>query len=178
MKMTHIISKSNSNRVTPGTLTEEKFLEARKSNYLAALAVDSLNTIAILSNHHNNNNNNNSNILDVPLSLAWLELSTGEFQMSPSSRTSTFFRIHIVIQKTEKVLMFYEWKRFGSVKTLSTDLARISPSELLVPKELETHPAFTPILKVLLSLIFFSECCFFLSFSTLSFSPIKQYIKC
>jgi DNA mismatch repair ATPase MutS len=65
--------------VTPGTLTEEKFLEARKSNYLAAIAIDPTVSLSEL-------NSQTKDTMTIPLSLAWLELSTGEFQMSPSSR--------------------------------------------------------------------------------------------
>jgi DNA mismatch repair protein MutS len=106
-----LVKREVTRLVTPGTLTEEKFLEARKSNYLAAIAIDSNVSLAELTVQ-------NKDTMNVHLSLAWLELSTGEFQMSPSS-----------------------------LQTLSTDLTRISPSELLVVKELENHPIFAPILK-------------------------------
>ncbi len=89
--------------VTPGTLTEENLLQSGRNNYLAALArVKNGNEMA----------------------LAWLDMSTGEFEASPVSQVS-----------------------------LMAELARLDPSELLVPDSLltdeDTGPAladFRPVL--------------------------------
>jgi DNA mismatch repair protein MutS len=51
-------------RVTPGTLTEDEFLDARRSNYLASIF------------RHPKTGD---------IGLAWLELSTGDFNMAPAS---------------------------------------------------------------------------------------------
>jgi DNA mismatch repair protein MutS len=70
--------------VTPGTLTEDSLLDARAHNFLAALA-RSQNTLA----------------------LAWLDVSTGDFQTGPVADG-----------------------------TLPAELARIAPGELLAPESL------------------------------------------
>jgi DNA mismatch repair protein MutS len=75
--------------VTPGTLTEEGLLDARRHNYLAALAE-----------------------AGGRLGLAWLDLSTGSFALAPTGEP-----------------------------TLSGDLARLSPGEILLPERLLTRPA-------------------------------------
>jgi DNA mismatch repair protein MutS len=51
--------------VTPGTITEDSLLDARRNNYLAALA--------------------QSGGPDGPLALAWLDLSTGEFGLTETT---------------------------------------------------------------------------------------------
>ena len=70
--------------VTPGTLTEDTLLDARENNYLAALTE-----------------------VGGDLGLAWVEMSTGEFQ-------------------TERI----------SIDSLSLALNRVAPGELLVPEKL------------------------------------------
>ena len=75
--------------VTPGTITEDALLDARRHNYLAALADAS-----------------------GGLGLAWLDMSTGDFQVQPVS-----------------------------VKTAAAAVARLAPGELLVPDRLMANPA-------------------------------------
>jgi DNA mismatch repair protein MutS len=70
--------------VTPGTLTEDALLDARAHNYLAALAE-----------------------AQGGLGLAWLDMSTGDFQVQPVTE-----------------------------KTLGAAIARLDPGELLVPERL------------------------------------------
>ena len=72
--------------VTPGTLTEDALLAAGRNNYLAAIARQRGGADA-----------------DDAFALAWIDISTGEFRVSPSDRAR-----------------------------LSADLARIAPSEVLV----------------------------------------------
>ncbi|WP_151120974.1 DNA mismatch repair protein MutS [Hypericibacter adhaerens] len=98
--------------VTPGTLTEDTLLDARRHNYLAALA-DAAGG----------------------LGLAWLDISTGDFQL----------------QAVEP-------------RDLAAVLARLSPGELLVPERLLAQAAlkeqladWTPILSPLPSSRFDSE---------------------
>jgi DNA mismatch repair protein MutS len=82
--------------VTPGTLTEENLLQSGRNNYLAALArVKHANEMA----------------------LAWLDMSTGEFEASPVSQV-----------------------------TLMAELARLDPSELLVPDSLLADEEAGPVL--------------------------------
>lgn len=71
--------------ITPGTLTEDALLDARAHNYLAALA-------QVRSDSK------------TELGLAWLDMSTGDFQIQPASRS-----------------------------ILSAALARLNPGELLLP---------------------------------------------
>src|SRR3954451_13399092 len=75
--------------VTAGTLTEEGLLDARRHNYLAGIA-DAAGEMG----------------------LAWLDLSTGDFALAPTSDA-----------------------------TLGADLARLSPGEILLPERLLTRPA-------------------------------------
>src|SRR5436305_5074681 len=75
--------------VTAGTLTEEGLLDSRRHNYLAGIAE-----------------------AGGELGLAWLDLSTGDFALAPTSET-----------------------------TLGADLARLSPGEILLPERLLTRPA-------------------------------------
>jgi len=70
--------------VTPGTLTEDSLLEPRRANYLAALAR-----------------------AGGEFGLAWLDVSTGEFQAGPAAEAA-----------------------------LPAELARLAPGELLVPDSL------------------------------------------
>jgi len=74
--------------VTPGTITEDALLDARRHNYLAALADAS-----------------------GGLGLAWLDMSTGDFQVQPVS-----------------------------LKTAAAAVARLAPGELLVPDRLMANP--------------------------------------
>jgi len=75
--------------VTPGTITEDALLDARRHNYLAALAE-----------------------AQGQLGLAWLDMSTGDFQVQPVS-----------------------------VKSAAAAIARLSPGELLVGERLMAQPA-------------------------------------
>ncbi len=75
--------------VTPGTLTEDTLLDARRHNYLAAIA-DAQGRLA----------------------LAWLDMSTGDFQVQPLAAAA-----------------------------LSSALARLAPGEVLVPDRLLDQPA-------------------------------------
>jgi DNA mismatch repair protein MutS len=74
--------------VTAGTLTEEGLLDARRHNYLAGIAE-----------------------AGGELGLAWLDLSTGDFALAPSSETA-----------------------------LAADLARLAPGEVLLAERLLTRP--------------------------------------
>ncbi len=75
--------------VTPGTLTEDSLLDARRHNYLVALAE-----------------------AGGALGLAWVDVSTGDFQAQPVD-----------------------------ARGLEAALARLGPAELLVPERLERDPA-------------------------------------
>ena len=75
--------------VTPGTLTEDTLLDARRHNYLAAIA-DAQGKLA----------------------LAWLDMSTGDFQVQPLAAPA-----------------------------LPSALARLTPGEVLVPDRLLDQPA-------------------------------------
>ncbi len=75
--------------VTPGTLTEDSLLEPRRNNYLAAF----------------------SEVRDAA-ALAWVDISTGEFRVIPTSRMR-----------------------------LGPELARLAPSELIVSARLEADLA-------------------------------------
>ena len=83
--------------VTPGTLTEDNLLQSGRNNYLAALArVKHANEMAI----------------------AWLDMSTGEFEASAVTQVS-----------------------------LMAELARLDPSELLVPDTLLADEEAGPVLE-------------------------------
>ncbi len=56
--------------VTPGTLTEDTLLDARRNNYLLAVARARLSTASE----------------DAPLALAWIDISTGEFRIAETTR--------------------------------------------------------------------------------------------
>src|SRR2546430_11425410 len=75
--------------VTAGTLTEEGLLDARRHNYLAGLAE-----------------------AGGEMGLAWLDLSTGAFALTPTSETA-----------------------------LAGELARLMPGEIVVPERLLARPA-------------------------------------
>src|ERR1700690_3360989 len=75
--------------VTAGTLTEDGLLDARRHNYLAGIAD-----------------------AGGEMGLAWLDLSTGAFAISPTSEA-----------------------------TLGGDLARVGPGEILLPERLLSRPA-------------------------------------
>ncbi|MEQ8398962.1 DNA mismatch repair protein MutS [Thalassobaculum sp.] len=77
--------------VTPGTLTEDSLLDARRNNYLAALAE-----------------------AGGALGLAWVDMSTGDFQAQPVDG-----------------------------RGLEAALARLGPAELLLPERLQDQPALT-----------------------------------
>jgi DNA mismatch repair protein MutS len=82
--------------VTPGTLTEENLLQAGRNNYLAALA----------------------RVKSSPdMGLAWLDMSTGEFEVTAVTQVS-----------------------------LMAELARLDPSELLVPDTLLADEEAAPVL--------------------------------
>ena len=75
-----VVQRAVVRTITPGTLTEDTLLESRRNNYLAALAE-----------------------AEGAFGLAWLDMSTSEFQLQPVSRS-----------------------------TLAAALARLEPGELLV----------------------------------------------
>src|SRR5882757_4070534 len=75
--------------VTAGTLTEEGLLDARRHNYLAGIAE-----------------------AGGAMGLAWLDLSTGSFALTPTSETA-----------------------------LGGDLARLMPGEIVLPERLLARPA-------------------------------------
>src|SRR5436309_1396605 len=75
--------------VTAGTLTEDGLLDARRHNYLAGLAE-----------------------VGGAMGLAWLDLSTGAFALTPTSETA-----------------------------LAGELARLMPGEIVVPERLLARPA-------------------------------------
>jgi len=76
--------------VTAGTLTEDGLLDARRHNYLAGIAE-----------------------AGGELGLAWLDLSTGDFALAPSSESA-----------------------------LAADLARLMPGEIVLPERLLARPAW------------------------------------
>src|SRR5438067_12056318 len=75
--------------VTAGTLTEEGLLDARRHNYLAGIAE-----------------------AGGDLGIAWLDLSTGDFALGPTTEI-----------------------------TLGADLARLLPGEIVLPERMLTRPA-------------------------------------
>ncbi|WP_460020144.1 DNA mismatch repair protein MutS [Magnetospira thiophila] len=83
-----VVRREVTRMITPGTLTEDSLLDARSHNYLAACAA-----------------------LRGAYGLAWLEMSTGEFNMQPLA-----------------------------VGDLAAALARLTPGELLVPDRLLEDP--------------------------------------
>ncbi|NNE22235.1 MAG: DNA mismatch repair protein MutS [Rhizobiales bacterium] len=83
--------------ITPGTLTEDNLLQSKRHNYLVALA-------RIRS--------------DDKMALAWLDISTGDFTVSPSSPDR-----------------------------LAADLARLEPGEIIAPDSLLSDPALSDVLR-------------------------------
>jgi len=81
--------------VTPGTITEDALLDARRHNYLAALA-DAAGS----------------------LGLAWLDMSTGDFQVQPVT-----------------------------IKTAAAAVARLAPGELLIPDRLMANEALAELFR-------------------------------
>ena len=84
--------------VTPGTLTEEKLLDPSSSNFLCALAR--------IKGTENGNN----------LALAWIDISTGSFQLVETTRNR-----------------------------LAAELARIDPKELIMAESVFHDPALKPL---------------------------------
>ena len=58
--------------VTPGTLTEDTLLDARRNNYLLAVARARLSSVGE----------------EVRFALAWIDISTGEFRITECERGS------------------------------------------------------------------------------------------
>src|SRR5471032_1986208 len=85
--------------VTPGTLTEDTLLDAKRNNYLLAVAR------ARLSSTGEENR----------FALAWIDISTGEFRIAECDRAS-----------------------------LSAEIARLEPSEILVSDALFADPDLVP----------------------------------
>jgi len=83
--------------ITPGTLTEDNLLQSKRHNYLVALA-------RIRS--------------DDKLALAWLDISTGDFTVSPSTPDR-----------------------------LAADLARLEPGEIIAPDSALNDPALGDVLR-------------------------------
>ncbi len=83
--------------ITPGTLTEDNLLQANQHNYLVALA-------RIRS--------------EESLAIAWLDISTGEFAVSPSA-----------------------------ADRLAADLARLEPGEIIAPDGVNSDPELGEILR-------------------------------
>jgi len=81
--------------ITPGTLTEDTLLDGKKSNFLCAIAAH-----------------------DGKVSVAWIDISTGDFFCSDSSK-----------------------------QNLISDLARISPKEILIPAKLWNSPEYSSLLQ-------------------------------
>src|SRR6187549_3346185 len=87
--------------VTPGTLTEDTLLDARRNNYLLAIARARASADADASR----------------FALAWIDISTGEFRVSECDRA-----------------------------TLSAEIARLEPGEIIVPDALYGDPELAPYL--------------------------------
>ena len=85
-----VVQRAVVRTITPGTLTEDTLLESRRNNYLAALAE-----------------------AEGSFGLAWLDMSTSEFQLQPVSRA-----------------------------TLPAALARLEPGELLVSDALARRKTY------------------------------------
>ncbi|KAG2377538.1 hypothetical protein C9374_009054 [Naegleria lovaniensis] len=91
-----IVERQITRLVTPGTLVEDRFLEASENNYLAAIGLPEKFSL------------NDEGHKEQQVTLAWVELSTGEFN--------------------------YVNCAFGN---LQSELLRLSPSEIIVPKQFE-----------------------------------------
>src|ERR1700729_2328400 len=88
--------------VTPGTLTEDSLLDARRNNYLLALARTRVSSS------------------EDRFALAWIDISTGEFQVAECDRGA-----------------------------LSAEIARIEPGEVIVSDALYADTEFAPILRTI-----------------------------
>ncbi len=86
--------------VTPGTLTEDSLLDARRNNYLLALARSRVSSS------------------EDRFALAWIDISTGEFQVAECDRGA-----------------------------LSAEIARIEPGEVIVSDVLYADSEFAPTLR-------------------------------
>lgn len=67
------------NRITPGTLTEERWLEAKSANYLASVFVPKQSESSTQAGSLSS--------ASAPFGLCWVDLSTGEFYVSTTSRS-------------------------------------------------------------------------------------------
>ena len=85
--------------VTPGTLTEDTLLDARRNNYLLAIARARLSSVDS----------------EARFGLAWIDISTGEFRIAECDRVS-----------------------------LSAEIARLEPSEILVSDALYADADLVP----------------------------------
>jgi DNA mismatch repair protein MutS len=106
--------------VTPGTLTDDALLDPKSSNYLAA----------VLPSSHG-------------IGLAWLELSTGLFQCMEISPPTAVNRT-----RKKSVAAALEASSLGDPVSLMSamlmdELARLQPSECLVPDTLRSDPTVT-----------------------------------
>src|SRR5579863_2693559 len=88
--------------VTPGTLTEDSLLDARRNNYLLALA------------------RSRASSTEDRFALAWIDISTGEFRVAESDRSS-----------------------------LAAEIARIEPGEVIVADALYSDAELSPFLRTL-----------------------------
>jgi DNA mismatch repair protein MutS len=86
--------------VTPGTLTEDSLLDARRNNYLLALA-----RARVASNEDR-------------FALAWIDISTGEFRLTPCDRAA-----------------------------LAAEIARVEPGEIIVSDALYADTELAPFLR-------------------------------
>ncbi|KAL9643842.1 hypothetical protein ABK040_016816 [Willaertia magna] len=91
-----IVERQITRLVTPGTLVEDRFLEATEHNYLAAIGLPDKFSLS------------SGDYKEQLITLSWVELSTGEFNYVNCS--------------------------FGN---LHSELLRLDPSEVLVPKQFE-----------------------------------------
>ncbi len=88
--------------VTPGTLTEDTLLDAKRNNYLLALA------------------RSRTSSTEDRFALAWIDISTGEFRVAESDRSS-----------------------------LAAEIARIEPGEVIVADALYSDAELSPFLRSL-----------------------------
>jgi len=85
--------------VTPGTLTEDSLLDARRNNYLLAVARARLSSVGE----------------EARFALAWIDISTGEFRITETTRT-----------------------------TLAAEIARLEPGEIIVSDALYSDADLVP----------------------------------
>ncbi len=100
--------------VTPGTLTDETLLDPKESNYIAALSPG-----------------------NEALGLAWLELSTGQFQCLTVPARDAPGRTH----SSPAGASSRRTARVDPVALVLEELARLRPAECLVPENARTSPA-------------------------------------